>query len=125
MPDIWMDVDTALAEVPVNILPLLDDTDFKSREIAIAYNASGMDLVWNFVTPAGAMSQTAVTPTTGGDYDWAHLGDGMYTIEIPASGGAPSITIRKALAGSPALLPGSSPGGVRLLVSGLQVLMTN
>ena len=30
----------------------------------------------------------AVTPTTSGDYDWAHKGDGMYTIEIPASGGA-------------------------------------
>lgn len=88
MPDIWMDVDTALAEVPVNLMPLLDDTDFKSRETAVAYNAAGMDLVWNFVTPAGAMSQTAVTPTTGGTYDWAHQGDGMYSIEIPASGGA-------------------------------------
>lgn len=88
MPDIWMDVDVALAEVPVNILPLIDDTDFKTREVAIAYNAAGMDLVWNFVTPAGAMTQTAITPTTGGDYDWAHQGDGMYSIEIPASAGA-------------------------------------
>jgi hypothetical protein len=88
MPDIWMDVDVALAEVPVNIMSLLDDTDFKTRETAVAYNAAGMDLVWNFVTCAGAMSQTAVTPTTGGNYDWAHQGDGMYSIEIPASGGA-------------------------------------
>ncbi len=88
MPDIWMDVDVALAEVPVNLMPLLDDTDFKTRETAVAYNAAGMDLVWNFVTCAGAMSQTAVTPTTGGSYDWAHQGDGMYSIEIPASGGA-------------------------------------
>lgn len=88
MPDIWMDVDAALAEVPVNIMPLVDDTDFKSREVAVAYNAAGMDLVWNFVTCAGAFTQTAVTPTTGGNYDWTHQGDGMYTIEIPASGGA-------------------------------------
>lgn len=88
MCDIWMDVDTALAEVPVNILPLLDDTDFKSREVAIVYNQAGMDLVWNFVTTAGAYTQTAVTPTTAGTYDWAHQGDGMYSIEIPASGGA-------------------------------------
>lgn len=88
MADIWMDVDTALAEVPVNILPLIDDTDFKTREVAIVYNQAGMDLVWNFVTTAGATTQTAVTPTTGGDYDWAHQGDGMYSIEIPASGGA-------------------------------------
>lgn len=88
MPDMWMDVDTALAEVPVNIMPLLDDTDFKTRETAVAYNAAGMDLVWNFVTSAGAFTQTAVTPTSAGTYDWTHQGDGMYTIEIPASGGA-------------------------------------
>lgn len=88
MADFWFDVDVALAEVPVNIMPLIDDTDFKTRETAIAYNAAGMDLVWNFVTTAGAFTQTAVTPTTGGDYDWTHQGDGIYTIEIPASGGA-------------------------------------
>lgn len=88
MPDIWMDVDIALAEVPVNIYPLTDDTDFKTREVAIAYNQAGMDLVWNFVTTGGAMTQTAVTPTTSGDYDWAHQGDGMYSLEITASGGA-------------------------------------
>lgn len=88
MPEIWMDVDAGLSEVPVNLLPLIDDTDFKTRETAIAYNAAGMDLVWNFVTAAGAFTQTAVTPTTSGSYDWTHQGDGMYTIEIPASGGA-------------------------------------
>lgn len=87
MSSIWIDVDAAV-EVPVNLLPLTDDTDFKTRETSVAYNAAGMDLVWNFVTPDGAITQTAVTPTTGGDYDWAHIGDGMYKIEIPASGGA-------------------------------------
>ena len=88
MPDLWIDVDAALTEVPVNIIPLIDDTDFKTRETGVAYNAAGMDLVWNFTTTAGATTQTAVTPTTAGDYDWAHQGDGMYTIEVPASGGA-------------------------------------
>jgi hypothetical protein len=88
MPELVMVVDTALAEVPVNLLPLIDDTDFKSRETAVAFNQAGMDLVWNFVTTGGAMTQTAVTPTSGGTYDWAHQGDGMYSIEIPASGGA-------------------------------------
>lgn len=83
-----MDVDAALAEVPVNLLPLIDDTDFKTRETAVAYNAAGMDLVWNFVDTAGNYTQTAVTPTSGGSYDWAHQGDGMYSIAIPASGGA-------------------------------------
>jgi hypothetical protein len=88
MPDIYFDVDVALSEVPVNVFPLTDDTDFKTRETAVAYNAAGMDLVWNFVTSAGAFTQTAVTPTTAGTYDWTHQGDGMSTIEIPASAGA-------------------------------------
>lgn len=88
MPDLWMDVDTALSEVPVNILPLIDDTDFKTREEAVAYNAAGLELIWHFTTPGGATTATVVTPTTAGDYDWAHQDGGMYTIEIPASGGA-------------------------------------
>lgn len=87
MADMWIDVDAAV-EVIVNQYPLIDDSDFTTRETAIAYNESGMDLVWNFMTSAGAVSQTAVTPTTSGDYDWAHVGDGIYKIEIPASGGA-------------------------------------
>lgn len=89
MPDIWLDTDVNLPEVPVNILPLIDDTDFKAIEAAIAYNAAGMALYWHFVTTAGAYTVTAVTPTTGGNYDWTDQGDaGIYTIEIPASGGA-------------------------------------
>ena len=89
MSTIWMDVDAALAEVPVNVMPLIDDTDFKSIESALAYNASGMALRWHFMTCAGAYTITDITPTTGGDYDWSAQGaDGIYTIEIPASGGA-------------------------------------
>jgi hypothetical protein len=80
-------VDTAVV-VLANVLPLTDDTDFKTIETAVAYNAAGMSLKWNFVTTAGIASQTAVTPTTGGVYDWTHLGGGMYSIEIPASDGA-------------------------------------
>lgn len=85
--DLMVRVDTAVT-VPVNAFPLTDDTDFKSRETGVAYNASGMDLVWNFQTAAGVTTQTAVTPTTSGTYDWTHAGDGIYYIEIPASGGA-------------------------------------
>lgn len=89
MPDIWMDVDAALSEVPVCKMPLIDDTDFKAREESVAYNQAGLDLLWNFTTTAGVFTQTAVTPTdTGGDYDWVNQGNGLYTIEIPASGGA-------------------------------------
>lgn len=87
MADIIMVVDTAVV-VPVNLMPLVDDTDFKTIEAAVAYNAAGMDLRWNFVTVAGVQTSTAVTPTTSGSYDWTHLGDGIYSMEIPASGGA-------------------------------------
>lgn len=86
---IWMDVDTALSGVPINLVALTDDTDFKTREESATFNQSGLDLVWNFVTSDGAFTQTAVTPTdTAGDYDWVNQGNGDYTIEIPASGGA-------------------------------------
>jgi hypothetical protein len=87
MPDLWMNVDAALSEVPVNVLPLLDDTDFKTQKTGLAYDAAGLALKWNFVTTAGAFTQTAVTPTTGGVYDWSDQGGAMYTVEIPASGG--------------------------------------
>ena len=88
MPDIWYDVDTALSEVPVNLLPLMDSTDFVTIEGAIAYNAAGMTLRWHFVTTAGAYTVTSVTPTTAGAHDWTDQGDsGIYTIEIPASAG--------------------------------------
>lgn len=87
--DIWMDVDTALSEVPINLMPLTDDTDFKSIEASVTYNTAGLALKWNFVTTGGSFTQTAVTPTdTGGNYDWVNQGGGLYTIEIPASGGA-------------------------------------
>lgn len=88
MADIWVDVDTAVI-VPVNILPLLDDTDFKTIETAVVYNSAGLAVTWNFVTTAGVVTGTAVTPTTGGVYDWSEpvADKGMYAIEIPASGG--------------------------------------
>ena len=86
MPDIWLDVDVA-GVVPVNALPLIDDTDFKTRETTTTYNSSGLDLVWNFITSAGVATQTAITATSASVHDWAHLGDGIYTLELPTSGG--------------------------------------
>jgi hypothetical protein len=82
---LWMDVDAALAEVPVNEFPLVD-ADL-AIQASVAYNAAGMDLVWNFVTPAGAQTQTAVTPTNSGDYLWTSQGKGLYSIQAPASAG--------------------------------------
>jgi hypothetical protein len=87
MPDLWYDVDIDLAEVPVNIFPLTDDTDFKSIEAGVTWDQAGMDLNWNFVTTAGAYTQTNVVPTNAGVHDWTNEGHGMYAIEIPAAGG--------------------------------------
>ena len=88
MPDIWMDVDIAIAEAPINIQPLIDDTDFKTIEAAVVYNAAGMALIWHFVTTAGVMTETAVTPTTAGVHDWTDQGaSGLYALEIPSSAG--------------------------------------
>lgn len=77
----------ALAALPVNALPLISDSDFKARMTAIAHNAPGMDLVWNFVTALGAFTQTAIVPTTAGVHDWVHKGDAMYSLEMPKTGG--------------------------------------
>src|SRR3990172_7391254 len=89
MPDIFVDVDTDVI-LPVNILPLLDDTDFKSIETAVDYNSAGLAVTWNFVTAAGVVTGNAITPTTGGVFDWSEpIADkGMYAIEMPASGAA-------------------------------------
>ena len=88
MPDIWMDVDTALAEVPINKVPIVLLADGTTIDAGMVYNEAGLDLNWNFITAAGAFTQTNVTPTdTGGAHDFVAQGNGMYTIEIPASGG--------------------------------------
>ena len=86
MPDIWIDVDTALSEAPVNLMPIVVAAG-TTIDDGVTYDEAGMDLNWNFITTAGAYSQTNVVPTTGGTHDWASLGNGMYSLEIPASGG--------------------------------------
>ena len=88
MPDIWMDVDTALSGVPVNIMPLVSEADFISRVGTVTFNLSGLELIWHFTTTAGVTTATPVIPTSGGVYDLVHKDGAMYTIEIPASGGA-------------------------------------
>lgn len=68
--------------------PCIDDTDFKTREEALTYDQAGMEIDVILEKADGTISTTAVTPTTGGDYDWAHTDQGYYELEIPASGGA-------------------------------------
>jgi hypothetical protein len=79
-------VDTALSKVPINDKSIVDATTLAIKS-NLTYNASGLALNWHFITPAGAHTVTAVTPTdTGGNYDW--ITGNIITIEIPASGGA-------------------------------------
>lgn len=75
-------VDTAIV---VTVGPLIDNTDFKTLETAIAYNATGMsvDLIESSGTGAGV--KTDLTLTTGSTQDWTHLGNGVYEVEITAA----------------------------------------
>lgn len=86
MIGIWLDAKKDVT-VPVNLMPLINNLDFKSRAIDVVYNSPGMDLVYNFMALDGTSYQTPVIPTASGDYEWTHIGDGMYTIFIPAQGG--------------------------------------
>lgn len=75
-------VDTA---VQLIVGPLVDDTDFKTLETGVAYNAAGMsvDLIKSSIS--GTPTKTDLTLTTASTQDWVELGNGMYYIEITAA----------------------------------------
>lgn len=83
---IWIDVDTAV-KLFANSDPMMASADGTTIDETIAYNESGMELIWHFVTTAGVTSSTVITPTTLDDHDWLHSDGGIYTIELPTSGG--------------------------------------
>ena len=74
----YLPVDTA---VVVEVGPLIDDTDFKSLEEAIAYDESNMD-VDLLKKSATSLTKTDITLTSGGTSDWTHKGSGVYEMEI-------------------------------------------
>jgi len=80
------------AAIKVILGPLIDDTDFKTREEAVAFNAAGMEIHVILEKADGTVTTTAVVPTEAGDppsdYDWAHTEQGYYELELPAGGGA-------------------------------------
>jgi hypothetical protein len=73
--------------VPVNEKPLMD---YDGAVLAsVPFDFTEMVISWNFETRDGTRTRETITPTeSSGDYDWINLGDGMYGIGIPASGGA-------------------------------------
>lgn len=75
-------VDTAIVMV---VGPCIDDTDFKTLEEAIAYNAAGMDVSLIVEKTDGTTAVTAITLTTGGTSDWTHKDGGYYEIEVTAA----------------------------------------
>ena len=77
----YLPVDTA---VTVIVGPLIDDSDFKTQETAIAYNAGGMscDLLKN---SGIATAKVDLTLTTGGTSDFTQLGSAYAEIEITAA----------------------------------------
>lgn len=75
-------------EIPINLVPIVDESDFTTPETALVYNEPGLMLLWNFVSASNVHTVTEVTPAETGDYEWRNLGNGMYGIVIPASGGA-------------------------------------
>jgi len=78
-------VNTAIGVV---LGPLIDDTDFKSREESVAHDAPDMEVAILLEKGDGTVIATMVTPTSGGDYDWTHLDQGYYELRLPASGGS-------------------------------------
>lgn len=84
---IKFEIDTEI-EVPVNIMALIDKDDYRARVTDVVYDSAGLVIVWNFLTITGVYSQTEITPSESGDYEWVNKGGGMYGIVIPASGGA-------------------------------------
>jgi len=65
--------------------PCIDDTDFKTLEEAIAYNAAGMDVSLIVEKTDGTTAVTAITLTTAGTSDWTHKDGGYYEIEVTAA----------------------------------------
>jgi hypothetical protein len=73
--------DTALIML---VGPLIDPTDFKTLETAIAYNDTNISVSLVEETDDGT-TVTAVTPTTSGDNDWTHVAKGKYKLEVTAA----------------------------------------
>ncbi len=77
----YLPVDTA---VTITVGPLIDDSDFKSQETAIAYDAAGMSV--DLIKNSGiATAKVDLTLTTGGASDWTHIGSAYYEIEVTAA----------------------------------------
>jgi len=76
MPDIPLN-----KEWIVTVGPLVDDTDFKTLETSVAYNAAGMSVDLIKTNGAGS-TKFDITLSDAGQWAWAHKGSGVYSISI-------------------------------------------
>jgi hypothetical protein len=74
-------------DILVVVGPLIDSTDFRTREESIAWNAAGMEIDAIHEHTDGTITTDAIALTSGGLHDWTHLDQGYYQIAIPAIGG--------------------------------------
>ena len=75
-------VDTAITMV---VGPCVDDTDFKTLEETITFDAPGMDISLITEKTDGTTAITAISLTSGGTSDWTHKDGGYYEVEITAA----------------------------------------
>ena len=71
--------------VTIPVGPLIDDTDFKTLETAVAHDAAGMNMDLMQTALEGDTTKTDLTPTTGGTQDWTHRAQGWYDQEVTAA----------------------------------------
>ena len=66
----------------VMVGPLFDDTDFKTLETGVAYNAAGIDVD----VIKSDMTKVDTTPAVGaGDWYWAHIAQANYQFTLKAT----------------------------------------
>jgi len=86
----FLKVDTA---VVVEVGPLIDNSDFKTLETAVAHDAAGMSV--DLLKSSGsALAKVDLTPTSGGANDWTHKGNGVYELELTAAQNDTAGTLR-------------------------------
>lgn len=66
--------------------PVIDDTDFKTLETAVAFNAAGITVALHKQGVGGGdWTSTALTLAASGNNRWTHIGGGYYNVHVTAA----------------------------------------
>lgn len=85
MPDLRYLIDNTL-RVPVNLLPLVSNGDFRTIDLAVPNSAAGMSLQFNLMSHSGLQRVIPVRPNASSNFEWRHEGLGYYTVLVAPSG---------------------------------------